>query len=163
MEKFQEARDKAVKNLKIADHMIGVTYPLLKDNKLLLAAMENLFLSLSNAMNAILYYDRLFKRVPPFADTFDVKFNLFKNMCAPRYNLKPAHAQLIKEIRNILVCHKKSPVEFSRKDTFVICSSDYRLRTITQKELKEYLGEAKVFIQLMSGIVQQNEGLFRGS
>ncbi len=163
MEKFQEARDKAVKNLKIADHMVSVTYPLLKDNRLLLAAMENLFLSLSNAMNAILYYDRLFKRVPPFADTFDVKLNLFKTKCAPRYSLKPAHAQLIKEIRNILVYHKKSPVEFSRKDTFVICSSDYRLRTITQKDLKVYLGEAKVFIQLMTEIVQQNEGLFRGS
>lgn len=163
MEKFQEARDKALKNLKIADHMVSVTYPLLKDNRLLLAATENLFLSVSNAMNAILYYDRLFKRVPPFTDSFDVKFSLFKRKCAQRYHLKPTHAELIKEVRDILVYHRKSPVEFSRKDTFVICSSDYRLRTISQKDLKDYLGKAKVFIQLMLKIVQQNEGLFRGS
>ena len=163
MEQFQEARDKALKNLKIADHMVTVTYPLLKDNRLLLAATENLFLSVSNAMNAILYYDRLFKRVPPFADTFEVKFNLFKRKSSQRYHLKPTHAQLIKEVRDILVHHRKSPVEFSRKDAFVICSSDYRIRTISQKDLKEYLGKAKVFIQLMLKIVQENEELFRGS
>jgi len=161
MEKFQEARDKALKNLKIADHMVTVTYPLLKDNRLLLAATENLFLSVSNAMNAILYYDRLFKRVPPFADTFEVKFNLFKRKSSPRYHLKPTHAQLIQEVREILVYHRKSPVEFSRKNAFVICSSDYRLRIISQKDLKEYLSKAKVFIQLMLKIVQENEELFR--
>lgn len=160
MEKFQEAREKALENLRIADHMVSVTYPLLKDNKLLLAAMENLFLSLTHAMNAILYYDRLFKRVPPFSDTFEVKFDLFRKSCVPRYNIGKSHPALIREVRDILVSHKKSPVEFSRKDTFVICSPDYRLRTISVKELKEYLTEAKVFIQSMVRIVQHNEGIF---
>ncbi len=161
MEKFQKARDKALRNLKLADHMISVTYPLLKDNRLLLSATENLFLSLSNGMNAILYYDRLFKRVPPFSDTFTVKYEVFRKKCVPRYNLNMAHAMLIKEVREILVLHKKSPMEFSRRDTFVICSSDYRLKTISQKDLKNYLSKAKVFIQSMVEIVEQNEGIFK--
>ena len=42
MEKFQEAREKALRNLQIADHMVSTTYPLLKDNRLLLTATENL-------------------------------------------------------------------------------------------------------------------------
>ncbi|MCP3682530.1 MAG: hypothetical protein GY861_07545, partial [bacterium] len=44
MEKFQEAREKARKNINVADHMFCMTYPLVKDNRLLLAILENIFL-----------------------------------------------------------------------------------------------------------------------
>ena len=65
MEQFQESRDNAKKKIQIADHMLGVTYPLVKDTKLLVVIMENIFLAYTNAMAAILYHERLFKRIPP--------------------------------------------------------------------------------------------------
>jgi len=162
MEKFQESREKALRNLKIADHMVSTTYPLLKDNKLLLNAAENVFLSLSHGMNAILYYDRLFKRIPPYSDTFEIKFNILKTKCAKRYELDAGHIRLLLDLREILVLHRKSPMEFSRKDKFIICSDDYQMKTITHADLKAYVAKAKVFIRTMVRIVQQNEGIFRG-
>ena len=64
MEKYEEIRDKAIKNIKIADHMLTQTYPLVKDPRLLLTVLENVFLSLTNAIGALLYFERLYKRVP---------------------------------------------------------------------------------------------------
>jgi len=71
MEQFQEAIQKANQKLKIADHMIFMTYPLVKDSKLLLSIIQNIFLALTNAMSSILYYERLFKKIPSFNDNFD--------------------------------------------------------------------------------------------
>jgi hypothetical protein len=43
MEEFQVLRDKAVEKIKIADHMLFMTYPLVKDPKLLMSILENTF------------------------------------------------------------------------------------------------------------------------
>ncbi|MBS3164500.1 hypothetical protein J4439_03645 [Candidatus Woesearchaeota archaeon] len=163
MEEFQAAREKALHNLRIADHMTSVTYPLLKDNKLLIAAMENLFLSVSGAMSAILLHDRTFKRVPPFADTFEVKFTVFRTKCMTHHGIGADSARLIQELREILVQRKKSPIEFSRRDTFVICSDDYRIRTLTHRDVKDFVARAKVFIHTMVKLTGQHEGIFGGS
>ena len=62
MESFHEYRDQAVKHIKTADHMVSVTYPLVKDPKLLVAVIDNIFLALTNSMTAILHFDRTFNK-----------------------------------------------------------------------------------------------------
>lgn len=162
MEDFQEARRKAIKNLNVADHMISMSYPLLRDNKLLLASLENLFLSLTNAMASILYYERLFKRVPPFPENFESKFSLFKKYCVPRYNIDNEHVRLIAEIKELILEHHKSPIEFSRGNKFVICTDDYRIKSISPETIKGYVSKAKIFIDYIIHIVSKDEGLFGG-
>ena len=114
MEKFQELRDLSKKKIQLADHILTMTYPIVKDSRLLLAVLENLFLSLTYSMSSVLYYERLFKRIPSFPDNFAVKLSLFKDKCAPQYNIKEEHIRLIQEVREIIVAHKKSPVEFQK-------------------------------------------------
>lgn len=161
MEKFQVAREKAVRHLKIADHMLTQTYPLIKDPKLLIAVLENTFLSLSNAMASILHYERLFKRIPPFQEDFDSMFNTFKARCTRRYDINIEYITLIQNIRDLLKQHKKSPVEFARKDKFVITTESYHLRIISIDKMKEYISKAKLFIQEMNNMVSKNDGIFR--
>ncbi|MFC1801106.1 hypothetical protein ACFLZB_01475 [Nanoarchaeota archaeon] len=161
MEKFQELREESIKYLKNADHMLGVTYPLIGDTKILLNVTDNIFLSLSKAMGAILHHERLFKQIPPFNDNFEGKLEMFKNKCADRYNLDPAYAKLIQEIREIIVLHKKSPVEFKRKDRFIICTDNYRMVAITANMLKDHLKKTKEFISTMQLITRKNERIFK--
>jgi len=160
MEKFQEAREKAKKSIKIADHILSVTYPLVKDSKLLLAVVENIFLAYTNAMASVLYYDRLFKRIPPFNDTFESKFNMFKEKCIHSYKLDKNYLEDMQDVKNIITEHKKSPMEFTRKDKFVICSDNYRMRAVSLDQLAAYVNKAKVFIQDIDNIVSKNERLF---
>lgn len=160
MEKFQELRDAARKKLQLADHILTMTYPMVKDPHLLLSSVENLFLAFSYGMGSVLHYERTFKRIPPFPDDFASKFELFRDKCAKRYDIPEEHLKIIKGLREIIVAHKKSPVEFSRKENFVICAEDYRMRAISPDEVKGYIEKAKLFIKGVTTIVSKDEAIF---
>lgn len=162
-EEFQILRDKAVQKVKVADHMLFMTYPLVKDPKLLLAIIENIFASLDFGMSALLHHERLFKRIPPFHDSFASRFEIFKNKMIPRYKLSPRHARLINDVRSIISEHKRSPVEFARKDKFIICSPTYSLKTVDTNLVKKYIFETKVFVDNINKIVSKHEGIFARS
>ena len=161
MEKFQEVREKANKHIHIADHMLSVTYPLVKDNKLLLAVIENIFLAYTNIIGSLLYYERVFKRIPPFQENFESKFIMFKETCVLKYKIDRSYVSDIQDLKNIILAHRKSPVEFSRRDRFIICSNNYKLETISVSELKKHIDKAKLFIQEIINITSKDEGLFR--
>ena len=161
MEKFQELRELSKKKLKIADHMLTMTYPFVQDPKLLIAVIENLFLALTNAMGSLLYYERLFKKIPPFQDSFASKFNMFKAKCVTKYNIDTDYIMMIQELKEIIIEHRKSPVEFSKKDRFIICSEDYKMKIISLDQLKDYIKKTKLFIQQTNNIVSKNESIFR--
>ena len=161
MEKFQELRDLANKKLQLADHILTMTYPMIKDPHLLLSSIENLFLAFSYGIGSVLHYDRVFKRISPFPDDFASKFELFRDKCAKRYNLNNEYTKIIEDLRNILVAHKKSPMEFSRNERFVICNGNYRMRAISLNEVKSYVEKAKLFIKNVSSIVSKDEAIFR--
>jgi hypothetical protein len=156
MELYEDAREKAKKNIQIADHMLSVTYPLIKDTKLLLAIIENIFLAMTNSMASVLYRERMYKRIPPFQNSFESKFNVFRERFVHKYNIDKSLVADMQEIKNIIVEHKKSPIEFQRKDRFVICSSTYKLRTLSLNDIKNYLERAKIFIQEMDNILNKN-------
>lgn len=160
MEKYEELRDIARKKIQIADHMLTMTYPMVKDPKLLLAVMENVFLALANSIGSLLYYERNYKRVPPFQDTFVSKFNIFKEKCVKRYNIDEEMTLMMQEIKDIILQHKKSPVEFTRSDSFVICSDDYKMKTISLEKMKNYILKSKSFIQNINNIINKNQEIY---
>lgn len=157
MEKVKEASDKAIRNIKIADHMLTQTYPHVRDPKLLLVVLENVFLSLTNSMAALLYYERHFKRIPPFQNTFDSKFNMFKFNVANKYEIKRDYISMISGIKNILVAHKKSPMEFSRKESFVICADNYDMKALSVEQMKGYISKTKSFLEEVNGVISKDE------
>jgi len=161
MEKFQELRDAANKKLKLADHILTMTYPMVKDPRLLLSSIEHLFLAFSYSMSSLLYYEQLFKRIPPFQDNFTSKFDIFKDKCSVRYNIDIEFTKIIQDIKDIIVSHKKSPMEFSRNDSLIICNGDYKMKTISAQMIHNYVQKAKLFIKNISNIVGKDESIFR--
>jgi hypothetical protein len=161
MEKFQELRDAASKKLQLADHILTMTYPVVKDPKILLSVIENLFLAFSYGIGSVLHYELTFKRIPPFPDNFAGKFEMFRDKCSRRYGLDDEYLKIIREIKEIIVTHKKSQIEFSRNESFVICNGDYRMKTISANMMKTYVEKAKLFIKNVSTIVSKDEAIFR--
>ncbi|MBI4150257.1 hypothetical protein HY488_02535 [Candidatus Woesearchaeota archaeon] len=155
MEKTEEAREKAIKNLKIANHLLTQSYPLLNDPKLLVAVLQNIFLAQVNAMTAIVSYDHDNWHLPAFPDNFDAKFDLFKLKIAPKYKIPAEHLQAILDVKALIASQKESKVSFVRKDAFVICEEGYRLKTLTLQDMKTLLAKTKVFIQRMGQILAQ--------
>ncbi len=145
MENYEKLSQQARRDLKVADHMLNVTYKFVEDPKMLLTVVQRLMDGLTNTMGTILYYERMYKRIPPFEDNFDSMYNMFKARCTRRYEINVEYIKLIEDLYHILREHKKSPVEFSRKDKFVICSDNYRMKVITSEDIKKYIKKAKLF------------------
>ncbi|MFH1212147.1 MAG: hypothetical protein V1659_04450 [Candidatus Woesearchaeota archaeon] len=161
MEQYQACAQEAKNLVKVADHMLIITYPLIKDPKLLLTIAQKLFSALENSMSSLLYLERTFKRIGPFGDNFDSKFNIFRNELVRRFNIRKDFIMLIQELREIVLEHEKSPVEFRRKDSFVICSDSYKVRSLSFEAMKKYVARAKEFIYELELLVSKNDRILK--
>ena len=151
----------AAKKLHIADYMLAMTYPMVNDPRLLLSVIKNLFLSFSYGMSALLYHEKDLKNIPYFPDTFSGKFSLFRDNCSQKYNIDDETLEIMQEIREILIAHRKSPIEFARKESLIICSGSYDMKAISANMIKGYVEKAKLFIKNVSSIVSKDEAIFR--
>ncbi len=146
LERCREAHGQALKHVKAAEHLVTVSYPLTHDAKLLLGAVEDIFLACTSAMTAVLQHDRTGKLVPPFNNTFDGKYVIFRERCMPRYKFNRNCLTLMQELKELVMMHQKCPVEFRRKDCYVLCDKSYNTKTVTLQHIKEYIKHCKSFL-----------------
>ena len=146
MEKFIEYLDTAEEKLRIVDHMAYVTFPLIKDKRLLLKILSEIDLVILNCINAILQYEYLYKRIPL---TKDARTNLkiFEEKCAPRYEITEQEIAIINSILELAERHKRSPFEFVKNGKVVILSENLRSETITIDRIKDFLIACKVILK----------------
>ena len=152
MESVLKLVDRANKAFKTADHLTYVTYPLLKDPKLVITVTENLYNAFVYGMDAFLAYERLYKRIHNIPEDFNSRFDIFKTKIAPKYNIEREHIVLIDDLKKIIDYRSRSPVEFIRKDKIFICSDNYKMRTINYDKVKEYLNKSKPFFTRLNRV-----------
>ena len=104
-------------------------------------------------MNSILEYERLYRRVSALPESLELRLNIFEAI-SKRYDVTGEELNLIRSIKNILERHKNSPVEFSRPGKFVICADDFKMKTVSVQEIKQYLILAKGFLRKVDGIIR---------
>ncbi len=142
---YLESLANAIKNLKIADHMIYVTYPVIKDKRLVLKALDNLYESLIGIINSILQYDYLNKRINLSKDSKE-NFQIFQEKSAKRFNISESELNELSAILSIIERHRKSPMEFTRREKIVIMSDNLTTASIDSDKIKLYLRFAKRLI-----------------
>ena len=138
----KEFKDKANQSLKLAEHMLTKTYPMVNDPKLILAISEDIHIALLSIIKALL------GKGAELAD-FERK--------AQSLNFQTDEIELVKRFDAIIKEHKDSPVEFSRKDKFVICDDDYNFDSITLDDMKKYLFRARLFVEKVEAIICSRE------
>jgi len=140
--------------VKAADHMLTQTYPLIKDPKLLVAVVNNLFKGCNYAMFSVLNFERKYKRIPIFTNNFNHAYSIFKDRVSPKYNLNKDEVRLLRILHDIIREHKKSPIEFSRRDKFVICNESYQMRTINVSQIKNYINLGRLLVVHCGEIIE---------
>ena len=138
MEKFLENMITAEKKIQTADHMIYVTFPLIKDKRLLLKITQEIKNAVTDCISSILQYEYLYKRINLYKDPKS-NFRIFIEKCAPRYKIKKEEINLILELFDFVEKHKKSPFEFVKDDKIVILSNGLKPKTLTVEKTKEFL------------------------
>ena len=84
---FLVAKDKARQQYDAAFHLLNVTFPLVKDPKLLIGIVHNVFMSMEYSMDAILNYETQLRLVPQHSNVFQSKFNIFRLKSVRRNNI----------------------------------------------------------------------------
>jgi len=144
----------ASNKFKTADHMIYVTYPLLNDPKLIIIITDNLYFSLLRSIEAILQYEYHYKRLDNVPQKINETIRVFKDLIIKRYGFSESILKVFDDLHKITEVRKKSPVEFIRKDNFVICDRLYSTKMINLQKIKEYVQEIKPFIKKTQEILE---------
>ena len=160
MERFKTLVREANQAFETADHLAFVTYPVVKETKLLAVVMDNLFKALSAGMSAILYYDYIYKRISQFPNEFSNRFDLFKMSCAKRYNFPREDILLIKELLELTQERKQAPMEFARRDKYVIASKNYRLKMLDIKKVKTSVNTGRAFLKKVNEVADASDRRF---
>jgi len=153
MESFQTIRFQALEKLKVADHLVSTTYSLVKEPKLLVSVIENIFNSLDLTIDALLAYEKNFKSIPTYTD-FESKIEIFRRKVATKYNISNETIAFITDLKKTLDEHKKSTVEFTKKETFVISDNNYNLTTLKIDDVKKTLTKAKHHVEELFKIIK---------
>ena len=138
MEKFLENMLEAEKNIQIADHMTYVTFPLIKDKRLLLKILQEIKNAVVHCISSILQYDYLYKKIDLYKDSKE-NFRVFIEKCASNYEITKEELGLITELFDVVEKHRQSPFEFVKGDKLVILSNGLKPRTLSIEKTKEFL------------------------
>lgn len=146
MRKFLENIYEAERIIYQINHMTYVTYPVVKDKRLLLKILVETRIAVARLINAILQHDFLFKRI---RITKNPKENLktFINKCAPRYNISQDETNKIVELFDIVDMHKNSSFEFRKHEKLVILSTNSTPKVIVFEDIKAFLAVAMKMLE----------------
>ena len=153
MDRIRLLREIIDQKTKAADHLLAVTYPVIKEPKLLILVIENVFYALNASIDAILEYENLFKK--EYETKFDEKYTMFKRKIVSKYDIKKETTEFIEKIKKIIDEHKKTAVTFIKKDKLIITDENYNLTKLSPDKCKKILHEAKKHIQILINTVKQ--------
>jgi hypothetical protein len=144
---------KAHQQYDAAFHLLNVTFPFVKDPKLLMGVISNILSSLEHAMDAILAYERQLRLVPNYSNEFLNKFNLFRYKCVRRNKIPQKFINMIIDLKEIETLHRKSPISFQRGNKYILASQNYQLKVISIGDIKNYLNQTKEFLAISTQII----------
>ena len=155
MEKFLENLIEAERNLRTLDHIVYITFPLIKDKRLLLKVIQETKEALTRCITAILQYEYMYKRINLYKDSGE-NLRTFKEKCAPRYRITTEEIRKIERLFDLAEKHKQSQFEFMRKDKLVVLSENMKPTTITLETVKEFLSLAKEIVKKSRQEIEKN-------
>jgi len=146
MEKFLEYLDEAEKIIKTVDHMVYVTFPLLRAKNILLKVISEIKRAITSCINSILYYEYINKKIKLYK-RHETNFRIFSESCALRYRITKEEIKLILELFNLVEKSKQSSMEFIKDEKIVILSENMKTEVISMEKIKIFLNLAKNLLE----------------
>ena len=146
MQKFLENLQEAERKIQTADHLVYVTYPLIKDKRILLKILTETKNAVASCINSILQYEYLYKRINLYQDP-KVNFETFINKSSKRFTISSIEIKSILELFEITELHKQSPMEFIKDNKVIILTNNSKIHQISIEKIKEFLSLSKNILQ----------------
>lgn len=153
----QKFLEQAQQHLQAARHLLRVTFPTLKDPKLLPGVTAQLFAAGEAALEALLRYERQLRLIPPFGNSFASKFRVFRSSSAKRNHFHQEQVRLLGELQELVSLQKSCPVEFRRQEGYVLATDRFCLRTISKRDVESYFSRTQDFVAEIGKRLQKTD------
>jgi len=154
-EKHMQLLQFAKKEIEVADHLLYMTYPMIKETKFLLAITDHIIKSGRAALQALLEFERLYKRIEAFPNNFAMEISIFRQKVESRYNFDPKFYRLLTKLLEVQKFDQNSTVRFRRGDRYILTSSNYEMTIIDINSVKRYSSLTRKFVDLVEGIIKR--------
>lgn len=121
-----------------AEHVINVVMPVVKDEKLLLRALEMLYSGSVKIISAILKHEFIFKRVE-LKQEASKNLDIFFKKCAHRYEMSEEDCVKLKNLIKLGKKHKQSGFEFSRTGKMIIMDDDLTVHEVNKHTIDQFI------------------------
>jgi len=143
---------KAVEELRLADHMIYITFPLLEDKQIFLNAVTHLGNAIRVVVKDFMTQEVAYKRVR-FMPPEDLLINEFISKYSSKIGIS-SFSKMIKDVTTFNNVKSRSTIKLKRNDKFIVISPEYSMVALTLSEVKSYLSQAKEFVNKMKVLVK---------
>ncbi|MBS3064982.1 MAG: hypothetical protein J4451_00585 [DPANN group archaeon] len=151
-QRYEELLFAARKEMSVADHLLYVTYPVVKESKFLLSIASKIATSARLALQALLEYEKMNNSIMDYPQSFVSQMSLYKRVIEPKYRLDSTFHRLMQRLFEIYQSNKSSVVKFKRGDSYILASKDYTLSVLDYETVKKYANVTKKFISSVDEI-----------
>ena len=142
MQKFLENLQQAEKLIQTADHIAYVTFPLIKDKKILIKIVLETKKAMATCINSILQYEYLYKQISLYQNP-KTNFETFVKKSSKRFQITEREIKCIIELFDLAEKHKQSPMEFIKDERLIILTDNSKTHEISLEKAKELLEISK--------------------
>lgn len=151
---YEESLQKARKSIEFADHMVYITFPLVKENKLIIKILVEIEHSLKALISSILQYENYYKRISLYKNPA-LNLQTFIRL-ATKYSLTTEEISQIKEILLLAKKHEKAELEFTKSGKFIIMVNSSAF-SISLEKIKSYLYTIKNILRKAESIITEKK------
>jgi len=146
MQKFLENLEEAETIIKTADHLTYVTFPVVRDQKLLLKIILELKKGIANCINSILQYEYICKKIS-LSKNPETNFKTFVEKSSKHYKITGDEIKKILELFDIVKKHQTSSMEVAKESKFIMLSENMQPTEINLEKTKEFTALAKSILK----------------
>jgi len=135
----------ARKELKLADHMVYITYKLLNDKKIIISVANHVCNALNKAIFAFLENEKRYKRIYHLPENKQLRIMYFLRDYSEQFRLSLDDEEMITKLNNLNNLSSGS-YNVERGDEIHIVNGSFKVETLSIVLVKRYLESAKLLI-----------------
>ncbi len=156
MENYQELINKAQKEIDSSDHLLFVTYNIVKDSKFVFSVTNQLIDAVKYALEALLEFERKSKLIEPYPKQFNFMVDTFKKKVAERREFEEKTLIFLNKLVSMEQTIDSSSLNFRRGDTYVLADEEFGTQSIELQTIKSYFSSAQEFVSKVGDIIEQD-------
>jgi len=155
MEKILLILKEAKKQIQSANHFFSVTYPFLREWKILVRVVLCLKEGIVHTMNAMLFHEYLYKRVTLYKEPRE-NLRIFRQKCFKVLDFLDDEVDKIFDLLSLAERCSRSQVHFSRNEEVVLLNEIMEKSIFNEKIVKEYVALSRRFFLNTKSIILRN-------